>query len=70
MQKLAIFRKVKAGPNFNPPRLLTGSSTRIRQYSEELRRGYNAEIGPKDIFDMTSRILTNSYRSDIHSEKN
>jgi hypothetical protein len=42
------------GAEVQPPRLLTGSSTRILKYSEELKRGPNAEIGPKDIFEMAS----------------
>jgi hypothetical protein len=37
-----------------PPRLLTGSSTRILKYVEDLRRGLNADIGRKDFFEMAS----------------
>jgi hypothetical protein len=36
-------RDKKAEPSFNPPRLLTGSSTRILKYVEDLKRGSNAE---------------------------
>jgi hypothetical protein len=39
-------RDKKAGLRFNPPRLLTGSSTRILKYSEELKRGPNTETCP------------------------
>ena len=39
-------RDKKAGPSFNPPRLLTGSSTRILKYVEDLKRGSNAEACP------------------------
>jgi predicted TIM-barrel fold metal-dependent hydrolase len=42
---------------FNPPRLLTGSSTRILKYSEELKRGPNTEIETKIIFEMTSSMI-------------
>ena len=37
-----IQRDKKAEPNFNPPRLLTGSSTRILKYVEDLKRDSNA----------------------------
>jgi hypothetical protein len=47
-------RDKKAGPSFNPPRLLTGSSTRILKYVEDLKRGSNAEVGPKDYFEIAS----------------
>jgi len=49
-----IQRDKKAGPSFNPPRLLTGSSTHILKYVEDLKRGFNAEVGPKDYFEMAS----------------
>jgi hypothetical protein len=42
------------GGDVQPAPLLTGSSTRILKYSEELKRGPNTEIGPKDIFEMAS----------------
>ena len=42
------------GTEVQPPRLLTGSSTRILKYSEELKRGPNTEIGPKDFFETAS----------------
>jgi len=42
---------------FNPSRLLTGSSTRILKYSEELKRGPNTEIETKIIFEMTSIMI-------------
>jgi hypothetical protein len=49
-------RDKKAEPSFNPPRLLTGSSTRILKYVEDLKRGFNAEVGPKDYFEIASII--------------
>jgi hypothetical protein len=45
-------RDKKAEPSFSPPRLLTGSSTRILKYVEDLKRGSNAEVGPKDYFEI------------------
>ena len=57
ISKIGFWFKVKAGARFNPPRLLTGSSTRIPKYSEELKRGPNAEIGPKDFFEMASTFI-------------
>jgi hypothetical protein len=39
-------RDKKAEPNFNPPRLLTGSSTRILRYVADLKRDSNAEACP------------------------
>jgi hypothetical protein len=39
-------RDKQAEPSFNPSRLLTGSSTRILKYVEELKRGTNAEACP------------------------
>jgi hypothetical protein len=33
-------------PSFKPPRLLTGSSTRILKYVGDLKRGSNAETCP------------------------
>jgi hypothetical protein len=41
-------RDKNAESSFNPPRLLTGSSTRILKYVDDLKRGSNAGIGPKD----------------------
>ena len=38
----------------NPPCLLTGSSTRILHYVEDLMRGLNADIGRKDFFEVAS----------------
>jgi hypothetical protein len=51
-------RDKKAGASFNPPRLLTGSSTRILKYVEDLKRGPNAEVGPKDYFEIASNKIT------------
>jgi len=39
-------REIKAEPSFNPPRLLTGSSTRILKYVENLKRGSSVETRP------------------------
>jgi hypothetical protein len=50
-------RDKKAESSFNPPRLLTGSSTRILKYVEDLKRDSNAEIGPKDYFEMPMKKL-------------
>jgi len=53
-------RDKKAGSRFNPLRLVTGSSTRILQHFEELKRGPNAETCPplagwaKDVFEIAS----------------
>jgi hypothetical protein len=47
---------IKAEPSFNPPRLLTGFSTRILKYVEDLKRGFNADVGPKDYFEIASNI--------------
>jgi len=33
---------------------MTGSSTRILKYVEDLTRGSNAEVGTKDYFEITS----------------
>jgi hypothetical protein len=55
ISKIGFWFKIKAGPRFNPPRLLTGSSTRILKYSGELKLGPNTEVGPKDFFEMASR---------------
>jgi hypothetical protein len=35
---------------------LTGSSTRILKYVEDLKRGTNTEVGPKDYFEIASII--------------
>ncbi len=51
-------RDKKAEPSFNPPRLLAGSSTRILKYVEDLKRGFNAEVGPKDYFEIASYMDT------------
>jgi hypothetical protein len=52
-------RDKKAETNFNPPRLLTGSSTRIPKYVEDLKKGTNVETcppadWPKDYFEINS----------------
>jgi len=39
------WRDKNARPRINPPRLLTGFSTRILKYVEDLIRGLNADIG-------------------------
>jgi hypothetical protein len=49
-------RDKNAMPRINPPRLLTGSSTRILWYVEDLRRGVNADIGRKDFFEIAYSI--------------
>jgi hypothetical protein len=54
ISKTGFWFKIKTRPRFNPPRLLTGSSTRILKYSEELKRGPNTEIEPKGVFEMVS----------------
>jgi hypothetical protein len=36
---------------------MTGSSTRILEYVEDLRRGLNADIGRKDFFEMASNLI-------------
>jgi hypothetical protein len=46
-----------AGPSFNPPRLLAGSSSGILKYVEDLKREPNADIGPKSIFRIASSLL-------------
>ena len=48
-------RDKKARPRINPPRLLTGSSTCILKYVEDLRRGLNANIRRKGFFEMVSK---------------
>gem|GEM_PF-257418 len=35
---------------------MTGSSKRILKYVEDLKRGANAEVGPKDYFEIASNI--------------
>ena len=57
ISKIEFWLKVKAGPCFNPPRLLTGSSTRILKYVEELKRGPNTEIGAKGFFEIASILI-------------
>jgi hypothetical protein len=51
ISKIGFWFRVKAGPSFNPQAYF--------QYVEELKRGFNTEIGPKDVFEMAYRILTN-----------
>ncbi|PLX52584.1 MAG: hypothetical protein C0611_07805, partial [Desulfobacteraceae bacterium] len=68
-------RDKKAEASFNPPRLLTGSSTGILKYVEDLRRGSNAEVGPKDYFEIASNspgrffhyepLSTSSFRKNL-----
>jgi hypothetical protein len=50
ISKTGFWFKIKTRPRFNPPRIVTGSSTRILKYSEKLKRGLNPEIGPKNFF--------------------
>jgi hypothetical protein len=56
-------RDKKAGPSFNPPRLLTGSSTRILKYVEELKRGPTQRlvrlwrVGTKGFFEIASILI-------------
>ena len=38
------------------PVKIPGSSTRILKYVEDLKRGSNAEVGPKDYFEIASKI--------------
>ena len=38
---------------------MTGSSTRILRYVEDLKRGSNAEVGPKDYFEIASNLFQN-----------
>jgi len=52
VSKTGFWFKVKAGSSFNPPRLLAGSS----KYVEDLKREPNADIGPKDIFEIASNL--------------
>ena len=48
-------RDKKAEPSFNPPRLLGGIFDRhTLKYVEDLKRGSNAEVGPKDYFEIAS----------------
>jgi hypothetical protein len=54
ISKLGFSVEIKTRPRINPPRLLTGSSTRILKYVEDLRRGRNADIGRKGFFEMAS----------------
>jgi hypothetical protein len=51
ISKLGFSVEIKARPSVNPPRL-TGSSTRILKYVEDLRRELNTDIGRKDFFEM------------------
>jgi hypothetical protein len=55
ISKLGFSFEIKARPRINPPRL-TGSSTRILKYVEDLRRGLNADIERKDFFEMAYRL--------------
>jgi hypothetical protein len=43
------------------PVKIPGSTTRILKYVEDLKRGANAEIGPKDYFE----IASSKYRGDM-----
>jgi hypothetical protein len=47
--KIGFWFNIKAGPRFNPQAYF--------KYSEELKRGPNTEIGPKDFFEMASIVL-------------
>jgi hypothetical protein len=46
ISKIELWLKLKAGPKFQPAGIL--------KYFEELKRGPNAEIGPKGIFEIAS----------------
>jgi hypothetical protein len=50
-------RDKNAGPRFNPPRLMAGSSTRILKYVEDLKHGPNKEIGTKGFFEIASNYF-------------
>jgi hypothetical protein len=45
ISKLGFSVEIKTKPRIKPPRLLTGSSTHILKYVEDLRRGLNADTG-------------------------
>jgi hypothetical protein len=40
---------------------LTGSSTRILKYVEDLKRGFNVEVGAKDYFEIASNLRFNLF---------
>ena len=44
----------KRGRVLTRPVCWTGSSTGILKYVEDLKRGTNAEVGPKDYFEIAS----------------
>src|SRR5210317_1098643 len=46
----------KRGRVLTRPVCWTGSSTGILKYVEDLKRGANAEVGPKDYFEMASNM--------------
>ena len=54
MPGVTFRQRQKACEKNNPSRLLTGFSTRILKYVDDLIRGLNADIGRKDFFEMTS----------------
>ncbi|MGA7144189.1 MAG: hypothetical protein WBY47_06755, partial [Desulfobacterales bacterium] len=56
ISKLGFSVEIKAGPRINPPRLMTGSSTGILKYVEDLRRGLNADTCPPPA-DRTKRLF-------------
>jgi hypothetical protein len=49
ISKTGFWFKFKAGPRFNPQAYF--------KYSEELKRGPNTEIGPKDFYEMASNVI-------------
>jgi hypothetical protein len=51
--------QIESMPRFNPPRL-SGSSTRMLKYVDDLRRGLNADIARKDFFMATSNKNTDN----------
>ena len=54
--KIRIFGRDQDEAEDQPAPSATGSSRRIRKYVEDLRRGPNADIGRKDIFEMASNL--------------
>ena len=57
--KLGFPVEIKTRARITPPRLLTGPPTRILKVVEDLRRGLNADIGRKDVFEIASINIYN-----------
>jgi len=53
ISKIGFWFKIKAGSRFNQQAYF--------KYSEELKRGPNTEIGPKDFFEMVSSNFVRFY---------